>query len=609
MKRFKILFFIIISGLCTIGVSFYLNKDTVVYQEYPLPVIQDEIYLLDHLMETELGYKATILNPTQQELVLLVDRTSPFILYLNDEVIYEYTGITQFQRINIITLPKTDGELIELEFHITNPEKDLLGRWKPVVLFSTENNIDQASYQSFGVTLFYCGILLTIALYAFTLFFYKKSERYLPLLGFVASVEFIKVFLSSIHPLVSIPDSIVVIILSTVYLLSTLLVIIIGFSLLQHYLPKQVKDYLTPKKIVIFLLLSILSQFFISYTVISILLFVLTIVSFIGLISIYQKGRRDVLLLGIGYSVLQATILYQSLVFDYKLVKIGSSTVLFTLLQIGFICYIIICTIVVNSRFAQKFTEAEKLVTELENINLQLDDLVEQRTLQLETEIEQRHNIMSNLFHDLRSPVFLLQGYLEQLQPADKEQERAKKVMTLRLFFLKRLIDDLFTTVKLEDDALTFEYDDVDLNSLLSEIIQNEEFFAKEKQIQIISNFTEEITIWADYTRLQQAIENIIYNAISYSKENSTVTISTHLKNDIVQIQIQDYGAGIPEEDLPYLFTRYFRSNFSKNKNSSGLGLSIANELISKHRGTITVESTVDVGTIFTISLPILDKK
>ena len=129
---------------------------------------------------------------------------------------------------------------------------------------------------------------------------------------------------------------------------------------------------------------------------------------------------------------------------------------------------------------------------------------------------------------------------------------------------------------------------------------------------QITTKFDSENTfvISADYNRLKQIIVNLLSNAINYCKENGEVTVDVDKDDEFVHFSIKDTGIGMEEEELPRIFERFYRIDRARNRDSggTGLGLSIVKHLIEAHHGKITVTSKVNVGTTFTVSLPIIKK-
>lgn len=238
-----------------------------------------------------------------------------------------------------------------------------------------------------------------------------------------------------------------------------------------------------------------------------------------------------------------------------------------------------------------------------------VDILVEQRTEELKNKEQEKHNLMLNVFHDLRTPIFIIQEYSKlihgELLPEQQElKESIVEPMLLKIDFLKNITEDLFTVAKLENNSLLFVEDHVRALPLLKSISSGCQISCQSKGITYHSSIDADCMLWGDEARLTQAIENITSNAVHYTPEGGTVSMEASLRQDKLIIRVSDTGIGISEEDMKNIFKRYFRANKDHTNSSTGLGLCIAREIIVKHHGTIDVASKLGTGTTFTIELP-----
>ncbi len=133
------------------------------------------------------------------------------------------------------------------------------------------------------------------------------------------------------------------------------------------------------------------------------------------------------------------------------------------------------------------------------------------------------------------------------------------------------------------------------------------EFKLEEKDINLHVNFPDEILVYVDPGRIQQVIRNLIDNAITYSDEEGEIEIAAETRDKEVKISVKDNGLGIPENDVPHVFDRFYRVDSSRSRETggSGLGLTIAKEIVEAHGGTIEVNSSEGEGTEFTFTLPL----
>ncbi len=221
-----------------------------------------------------------------------------------------------------------------------------------------------------------------------------------------------------------------------------------------------------------------------------------------------------------------------------------------------------------------------------------------------------RREFLGNLAHELKTPVFSIQGYILSLLEGGLEDE------TINKRFLERaskstdrvvsILEDLDQITKLEIDALKMNFEAFNMVELTSDIIASMELRAKEKNISLkVSHDEEEVYVNADRKRISQILTNLLNNSISYGKENGETILSIMAVDDLVTIEISDNGIGIEEEHLPRLFERFYRVEKSRNRHEggTGLGLAIVKHIIDSHNQQITVKSAPGIGSQFTFSL------
>ena len=223
-----------------------------------------------------------------------------------------------------------------------------------------------------------------------------------------------------------------------------------------------------------------------------------------------------------------------------------------------------------------------------------------------------RKEFLQNLSHELKTPIFSIQGYIETLlggainnnevnirflQNASKNVER-----------LTNLVNDLDEISKLESGALTLQMDYFSIKDLILEVYESLELKAKEKSIDcfIKKESSGSFTVYADKEKIRQVLTNLIDNAIKYGKQNGKVEagIFTINSNEVL-IEITDNGSGIADEHRLRIFERFYRTDWARSRKigGSGLGLSICKHIIEAHEKDIHVRSTPDVGSTFVFSL------
>lgn len=234
--------------------------------------------------------------------------------------------------------------------------------------------------------------------------------------------------------------------------------------------------------------------------------------------------------------------------------------------------------------------------------NQEIDKLKEQAAF--------RKEFLGNLAHELKTPVFSIQGYIDSLLDGGMDDpailqtflERASK-STERM---SHILEDLDQLTKLELERIPLDIRSFDLLELVKETFESLELIAKEKKFSLFIQSSDPYCyVNADRNKLAQVFLNLTSNAISYGKENGKLTISIVQIDDTYNIQLKDNGLGIEPQHLPRLFERFYRVEKSRNRNEggSGLGLAIVKHIIESHGQQIQVSSTVGIGTTFTFSL------
>jgi len=237
-----------------------------------------------------------------------------------------------------------------------------------------------------------------------------------------------------------------------------------------------------------------------------------------------------------------------------------------------------------------------------------------------------RSEFVANVSHELKTPIAAVKGFAETLLGgAVNDEETARSF--LQIIFdeserLNRLIGDILELSKIESRRVPLQFSPVDLSIFTKKTIELMAAEATRKHIVLEMHAEEGLYVEADEDRLRQIVMNLLGNGINYTPEGGRVSItaipvihgapltdnSPDADYDAVRIIIADTGIGIPKKDLPRIFERFYRVDKARSRGSggTGLGLSIVKHLVELHHGTITVESTVGAGSVFTIDLPVL---
>lgn len=222
---------------------------------------------------------------------------------------------------------------------------------------------------------------------------------------------------------------------------------------------------------------------------------------------------------------------------------------------------------------------------------------------------EYQRNFLSNVSHDFRSPLTSIKGYAEAILDGTiqkEEQDRYLEIILSETDRLYHLTKNILTSNRLGDSGMHLDLTVFDLHQVIHSIAAAMEIQCREKDIHLVLALRPGSQhVRADKEKIQQVIYNLLDNAIKFSHSHSTVTVSTYRKKRCVFVSVRDNGIGIPAEQIPRIWSRFYKSDSSrgKNKRGTGLGLSIVREIIQAHGQNINVISTEGVGSEFIFTL------
>ncbi len=238
---------------------------------------------------------------------------------------------------------------------------------------------------------------------------------------------------------------------------------------------------------------------------------------------------------------------------------------------------------------------------------------IEQQVASLRQVDSQRREFIANVSHDLRTPLATLQGYVETLlirENAISPEER-RQYLEIAIGHCRRLgnlVDGLFALARLEAPDMTVHPEPFSIGELVQDVIQKFRLAAGEKGVVITTNAGAELPfVFADIALIGRVLENLLENAIHYTPSGGTVRVLLQNCPPDVVVTVSDTGCGIPREELPRIFDRFYRVDRSRRGEGdhAGLGLAIVKKILELHGSTISVESAPDEGTSFTFPLPI----
>ncbi|WP_096153689.1 MULTISPECIES: ATP-binding protein [Bacillus] len=232
-------------------------------------------------------------------------------------------------------------------------------------------------------------------------------------------------------------------------------------------------------------------------------------------------------------------------------------------------------------------------------------DMTEERRLD-----KLRKDFIANVSHELRTPISMLQGYSEaivdDIAGSEEEKKELASVIYDESLRMGRLVNDLLDLARMEAGHISLEKEDMNIHEFIEKMVRKFHGLAKEKSIILKSTVTGDGLVYFDVDKMEQVLTNLIDNAIRHTESKGLIHIYAEILEHGLKIEVQDSGHGIPEEDLPFVFERFYKADKARTRGraGTGLGLAIVKNIIDAHEGQITVRSKINEGTTFSIIIP-----
>ena len=251
---------------------------------------------------------------------------------------------------------------------------------------------------------------------------------------------------------------------------------------------------------------------------------------------------------------------------------------------------------------------------ELEQMNREILDWSEER----KSEVDQlkrletyRKEFLGNVSHELKTPIFNIQGYILTLLEGGIDDPKVNKEYLTRaeksVDRMISIVEDLQSISQLETGELELEYDQFDIHALIRDVIDAQELKSRAEKMTVSFRDADAGPVWvvADKFRIRQVLVNLVVNSVKYGKENGETRIKVYDAGTAVHVEVADNGIGISKEHLPRVFERFYRADKSRSREmgGTGLGLSIVKHIIEAHGQSINVMSTEGAGSVFTFTL------
>ncbi|WP_310595252.1 ATP-binding protein [Flavobacterium sp.] len=257
----------------------------------------------------------------------------------------------------------------------------------------------------------------------------------------------------------------------------------------------------------------------------------------------------------------------------------------------------------------------QPITTDMETLSRKVKKFATDKKLEIEmlqVREEYRREFLGNVSHELKTPLFTVQGYIDTLLEGAMEDKNIRKKYLKRaekgVERLIYIVEDLDMITKLESGDLHLEISEFDLVELIQNVLDLLEMKADKKKIklELENSFGKQFIVKGDKDKLQQVVENLVVNSIKYGKEGGLTEVSiVNLTKKKLLVRITDNGEGVEQQYLPRLFERFFRvdKSGSRSEGGSGLGLAIVKHIVEAHKQKIYVESEFGVGSEFSFTL------
>lgn len=520
-----------------------------------------------------------------------------------------------------------DATDLELVVQVSNFVQRKGGMWAPLSI-GEASSITRLRENRMASDMFISSALIILGLYHVGLWFFRKKDKLVVLIGCASLFFALRSLLLGETLLVRFVPQLDWSAAVKLEYLSPNAGILLFALFVRHLYPRE-----TSRRAIaaifaccsVFCLLALLFEPRIfTYSMVPFQIVIIT--AFVYILFVYalaiKRRREGALLSGISACLMFAAAMNDILFYNQLVSSIN-------LAPFGVFLFLFSQTMIVAKRFTGAHAKVEEIGAELLQVNMQLENTISERTAELRLtnehllrkneELRQaeesRRQLVSNISHELGTPMTAIQGYVKAIMDGVIEPTENKYWNTIydKVLYVNRLVKDLFQLSRLEAKQFKFDFEAMSADDVIELHLRKWEWDVQARNVLFTVKRTppeggwDDAYVMIDSVRIDQVITNIVYNALKFTPAGGAISIECGQTGNELLIRITDTGTGIDEKSLPYVFDRFFKDGADGGmQEGTGLGLAIAKEIVLAHGGRIWAESKRNEGSSFYFTLPLV---
>lgn len=552
------------------------------------------------------GFAITFTGATASPpLALVLYDTGPFQLFQDGILLYRYDSGDAY--ISTIAVPLRPASTVNLTFYSQRAHETAEKRLFPAawhnsrLLLATQEHSADVDRIVMCINAGTIGLYVLVIFYSLSLYAKKRSESYLLLLCGLAMLALLSSFTNS-----NLVSGTIGILNAPIRYLRLLLCIVVSFRLMNLHLPGRWDFLLTWRGMFLITALFCLLDSAGFYALVNELCYLSVIPCCVVCVLGLHRRIPGAPVLAIGTALREGMRIYFRLLLGNYL-STPEFFYHFYIPQAYNLLFVLCCIVIVNGLFARKFQEADDLAARQRDLNLHLDALVRERTAELKCSNEQlleaqqrKHRMMTNIFHDLRTPIFCAQGSADMIEATDSASQKRLDVLKDRLDYLAHMAQELFALAGIEERSNRLELFRIRSEVLCEPVAAAAQIQSEQVGITFSSAIERGLCFSGDAYQMKRALDNLLSNALKFTPTGGSVHFAVRAQEGNILFQVSDTGPGLTAEEQSHIFERAYRSG-----GFSGFGLPIAAAIATAHHGSISVVSAPETGAEFTIRLPL----